>query len=167
MRSRRAPRAQEQNGHSGGTSGISYGKSWTAVLRFDGMRYGRRRCKMRHGRARRWSRRRFLRASAAATALAVPTIVPASVFGAKAPSNRITLGCIGVGNKGTDILRKFLQFEDCQVVAVCDVNRGSGGYRDDSQFLGREPARAGRRKALCLTATIGQIPRLCRLLRLS
>jgi predicted dehydrogenase len=72
----------------------------------------------------------------------MPTIVPASVFGATAPSNRITLGCIGVGNKGIDILRKFLQFSDCQVVAICDVNRGSYGYRDENQFLGREPVQS-------------------------
>src|SRR5690606_4123449 len=29
---------------------------------------------------------------------------------------------------------------ECQVVAVCDVNRGSHGYKDEEQFLGREPA---------------------------
>ena len=87
-----------------------------------------------------WTRRSFLKATTAAT-LAAPTIVPASVFGATAPSNRIALGCIGVGNKGIDILRKFIQFRDCQVVAVCDVNLGSHGYRDDHQFLGREPVR--------------------------
>jgi predicted dehydrogenase len=86
----------------------------------------------------RWTRRSFLKATTAAT-LAAPTIVPASVFGATAPSNRIALGCIGVGNKGIDILRKFIRFRDCQVVAVCDVNRGSHGYRDDDQCLGREP----------------------------
>ncbi len=85
-----------------------------------------------------FSRRSFLKATAAAT-IAAPTIVPSTVFGATAPSNRITLGCVGVGNKGIDILRKFIQFKDCQIVAVCDVNRGSHGYRDDNQFLGREP----------------------------
>jgi predicted dehydrogenase len=86
---------------------------------------------------RRTARRTFLKSAAA---LALPTIVPASVFGASAPSNRITLGCIGVGNKGVDILQRFLRLPDCQVVAVCDVNRGSQGYRDPDQFLGREPA---------------------------
>jgi hypothetical protein len=35
----------------------------------------------------------------------------------------------------------WLQHEDCQVVAVCDVNRASHGYRDENHFLGREPQR--------------------------
>ncbi len=83
------------------------------------------------------SRRRFLKT--AATAVAVPYFVPASVFGQNAPSNRISVGCIGIGNQGVAILGRFLKQPDCQVIAVCDVNRGSGGYKDDNQFLGREP----------------------------
>ncbi len=86
------------------------------------------------------SRRDFLKAGAAVVASAAPYFVPASVFGAGTPSNRITLGCIGVGNQGTPIMQRFLAFADCQVVAVCDVNRGSHGYKTPEQFLGREPA---------------------------
>jgi len=33
----------------------------------------------------------------------------------------------------------FLRQEDVQVVAVCDFNRGSNGYKSPDQFLGREP----------------------------
>ena len=87
------------------------------------------------------SRRSFLKTTAAATAIAAPYVVPASVFGANAPSNRITLGCIGLGNQGTPLMSRFLDEPDCQVVAVCDVNRGSTGYKDDKQMLGREPAK--------------------------
>ncbi len=83
------------------------------------------------------TRRGFLRAAAAA---AVPYLVPASVRGATAPSNRITVASIGTGNQGFNDLKKFLALEDAQVVAVCDVNRASYGYRDDTQFYGREPA---------------------------
>jgi predicted dehydrogenase len=86
------------------------------------------------------TRRDFLR-SACAAAAAAPYFVPASAFGAAAPSNRITLGCIGVGNQGAGIMKKFLGHDNCQVVAVCDVNRASFGYRDADQFLGREPAK--------------------------
>jgi len=69
------------------------------------------------------SRRDFLRTSAAVGAgLALPTIVPSSVFGAAAPSERITLGCIGVGRMGTDDLREALGFKQVQVVAVCDLD---------------------------------------------
>jgi predicted dehydrogenase len=87
------------------------------------------------------NRRKLLRTAATgAVALAVPHIVPASVFGATAPSNRITVGMIGTGNRGFEVLKFFLQQQSAQVVAVCDVNRASFGYRDDKQFLGREPA---------------------------
>ncbi len=81
-------------------------------------------------------RRQFLKSSA----LALPMIVPASVFGAAAPGNRITVASIGTGNQGSSVLGKFLRQAAAQVVAVCNVNRGSYGYRDEKQFCGREPA---------------------------
>jgi predicted dehydrogenase len=67
--------------------------------------------------------------------------VPATVLGAHAPSNRIHVGFIGCGNQSTIDLPAFLQHEDCQVLAVCDVNTASHGYRSPDQFLGREPQR--------------------------
>lgn len=57
--------------------------------------------------------------------MALPYIVPSSVLGADnavAPSNRIALGCIGVGRMGTGDLKEFLGFSEVQVVAVCDVD---------------------------------------------
>jgi predicted dehydrogenase len=51
-----------------------------------------------------------------------PAIVPASVFGAEAPSNRVTLGCIGVGRQGMADMRDFLGLPQVQIVAVCDVD---------------------------------------------
>ncbi len=56
----------------------------------------------------------------AAAAFAFPYVVPSSVFGASATSNRITIGCIGVGGMGTNNMRAFMEFNDVQVVAVCD-----------------------------------------------
>ena len=53
------------------------------------------------------SRRSFMKGSAA-VALAFPSIVPASVFGANAPSNRVTVGHIGVGGQGGGLLGGFL-----------------------------------------------------------
>ncbi len=67
-------------------------------------------------------------------------IVPASVLGANAPSNRIHVGFIGCGNQSTIDLPAFLGHEDCQVLAVCDVNTASHGYRTPDQFLGRKVA---------------------------
>jgi predicted dehydrogenase len=86
-------------------------------------------------------RRAFLkRAAGAFTIAAAPSIVPASVFGAAAPSNRVQVACIGTGNQGIGILRRFMTNADVQIVAVCDLNRGSRGYKSEDQYLGREPA---------------------------
>jgi hypothetical protein len=70
-------------------------------------------------------RRGFLQTagSAAATALA-PMIIPASALGkngAVPPSERIVMGGIGIGNRGTYDLGCFLEQKDAQFVAVCDV----------------------------------------------
>ncbi|HOX38059.1 MAG TPA: Gfo/Idh/MocA family oxidoreductase [Candidatus Brocadiia bacterium] len=62
------------------------------------------------------------RAFAGGAAIAMPTIVPASVFGANAPSNRITMGCIGVGRMGMGDMRSFLGFKEIRIVSVCDVD---------------------------------------------
>ena len=77
----------------------------------------------------RHSRRRFLQQAAAAGAISgFPAIVPASVLGAEgrpAPSNRITVGAIGVGGQGNGNLGGFLGDPRCQVVAVNDVDRNN------------------------------------------
>jgi predicted dehydrogenase len=68
-------------------------------------------------------RRTFLR-RAGAFAFG-PWIVSASALGANgavAPSNRITLGFIGIGVMGQGHLKRFLQFPEAQVLGVCDVD---------------------------------------------
>ncbi len=73
------------------------------------------------------TRRSLLRrgAAAAGAGVALPSIVPANVFGAEAPSNRIVMGAIGVGSQGTGDMRGFLSKESqVQMVAVCDVDEG-------------------------------------------
>ena len=84
------------------------------------------------------TRRNFI--AAASTAFMVPTIVPSSVFGANAPSNRINIAQIGCGNQSRADLPGMLRLADAQVVAVCDVNKASGGYARKEHFLGRDPA---------------------------
>ena len=83
------------------------------------------------------SRRDFVKA--ASLAIAAPWVVPSTVFAA-APSNRINAAVIGNGNQSTLDIPAFLQQDDVQVVAVCDVNTASHGYRVPEQFLGRKPA---------------------------
>lgn len=87
------------------------------------------------------SRRQFL--GQTAIALGTPLVLRAGVLGAEdkpAPSNRITLGVIGTGNQGLNDIRGFLGDPRVQIVAVCDVNRESGGYWNGG-VAGREPAR--------------------------
>ena len=68
------------------------------------------------------SRRQFLGATAGAVAF--PYVVPSSVFGAGAPSGKITMGCIGVGSQGSGNMNGFLEKGDARVLAVCDVDKG-------------------------------------------
>jgi predicted dehydrogenase len=71
------------------------------------------------------TRRHFLE-GAAAGSIAMPTIVPGTVFGTddKAPpSERITVGFIGCGKMASDYhLPELLRFGDVQAVAVCEVD---------------------------------------------
>lgn len=52
-----------------------------------------------------------------------PSIVPASVFGSSAPSNRINVGAIGTGriSRGHD-LPGVLRYESARIMAVCDLD---------------------------------------------
>ncbi len=73
------------------------------------------------------SRRQFIR-KAVGTAVSLPLFVPSTVLGANTPGNRITIGCIGVGRMGLGDLRGVLQFDEVQVVAVCDVDSKRAAY---------------------------------------
>jgi hypothetical protein len=72
-----------------------------------------------------FTRRRFLKSALQAGGLLLaPQIVPGRVLGmngAVPPSERIVLGGIGLGHRGTYDLGCFLGEEDVQFVAVCDI----------------------------------------------
>ena len=70
------------------------------------------------------SRRSFLKTAAgAAAAVGFPTIVPTSVFGQMAPSNRINVGAIGVGRiSRVHDLPGIWQYDDARIMAVCDLD---------------------------------------------
>jgi predicted dehydrogenase len=75
------------------------------------------------------NRRQFLtRSLAASSAFAIPTFIPASALGrggAVAPSERIVMGAIGIGGRGSSDLGWMLGESDVQFVAVCDVRKGN------------------------------------------
>ncbi len=104
-------------------------------------------------------RRGFLKtALSAGAAVMAPTIIPSSALGldgAVAPSERIVMGGIGIGNRGTYDLGCFLEQKDVQFVAVCDVkaarrdavknmadktygNQDCAQFRDFRELLGRD-----------------------------
>jgi predicted dehydrogenase len=103
------------------------------------------------------TRRELLRRSAAGAVLAVPAFVPAAALGRAgrpAAAERITLGVIGIGPRGTYDLKAMLRQPDVQCVAVCDVQasrreaakklvdghyktKDCAAYRDLHQLLAR------------------------------
>jgi hypothetical protein len=74
-------------------------------------------------RSNKLTRRQFLGRTSAAAAIAAPLIVSSRLFGADAPSNRVTLGHIGVGGQGSGLLGGFLGLPQAQSVATCDPFR--------------------------------------------
>ncbi len=70
------------------------------------------------------SRRDFLRTSGlTAATLGFPTIIPARVLGADAPSKKINVLQIGCGRIGRDMdMPGLLRQSDVRVVAVCDLD---------------------------------------------
>lgn len=73
------------------------------------------------------TRRRLLKTAAKASAVvAMPTFIPASALGrggAVRPSERILLGAIGLGRRGTSDLRWMMAEKDVQFVAICDIRK--------------------------------------------
>ena len=107
----------------------------------------------------RLSRRQFVKTAATASAVfAAPHVIPSSALGrdgAVAPSERIVMAGIGIGNRGTYDLSCFLPEDDVQFVAICDVkekqrqkikriadetygNDDCKMYRDFREVLGRD-----------------------------
>jgi hypothetical protein len=111
------------------------------------------------------SRREFLRTAATAATVAAPWLVPASAVGADGavpPSDRLTMGLIGVGCMGSGHLGRLAGDKEIQLLAVCDVDssrreracqrvedayaagradgtyRGCAGYNDYRRLLARQ-----------------------------
>jgi hypothetical protein len=106
-----------------------------------------------------FNRRRFLkRAVQAGAVLVAPQVIPSTVLGlgsGVAPSERIVLGGVGIGGRGSYVLGCFLQEPDVRFVAVADVragrreaakrradskygNQDCAAYRDFRELLARE-----------------------------
>src|SRR5215467_2970361 len=68
-----------------------------------------------------FTRRQFLRTTLAVSA---PLILPTRLWAAEdKPSDRLTLGFIGMGKQNGGLLNDFLRRSQVQVLAVCDVDK--------------------------------------------
>ena len=70
-------------------------------------------------------RRNFIKKAVASTigTIILPTIVPSSVFGKNAPSNKIHVGWIGCGRMGNSNMSNIMRYDQAQCVAVCDLDK--------------------------------------------
>jgi predicted dehydrogenase len=102
------------------------------------------------------TRRDFIKTATAA--IAFPTIIPSSARGADgttAPSNRIVMASIGWGMQGPSNTQRFISEDDCELVAICDIDKnhqakavqdidkwsgkaGCKGYHDYKEMLARD-----------------------------
>lgn len=93
-------------------------------------------------------RRTFLRTTTATAlgAIAVPTIVPSSVFGKNAPSNKINIGQIGCGRIARDHdIAETIKYDDARFIAVSDVdsNRLADGKKLIEDYYTKKTGSAG------------------------
>jgi predicted dehydrogenase len=73
------------------------------------------------------TRRKFLqKTTAAGAAIGFPTVIPSSALGKDgktAPSERVVMGFIGIGNRGLGVMNAHLNHGDVQGVAVSDCHK--------------------------------------------
>lgn len=96
---------------------------------------------------RRASRRRFLQLAAGTAPFAVLPRYLLGRGGQVSPTAKTTLAAIGTGGQGMQNLTALLDFDEIQVVAVCDVNRESADYLSWNWSQGRDTRRCGREPA--------------------
>lgn len=74
-----------------------------------------------------------------------PTIVPASVFGKSAPSNKLNIAAIGVGRISRDHdMAETLKYDNAKIIAVCDLDskRLADGKKFVNDFYSKQTGKA-------------------------
>lgn len=76
------------------------------------------------------NRRNFLKTSAtAALGLSGLSVISPQVMGKSmgyvAPSDKVNLACVGIGNRGNQIIKALAETGLCNIVALCDVDMGA------------------------------------------
>lgn len=87
-----------------------------------------------------FSRRDFIKVSAAASTLAFPAVLRSQPAGTPSPNNRLNVAIIGAGGRGGAAVQGM---KDENIVAICDVDedRANGSLK---QFKEKYPEEAGR-----------------------
>jgi len=89
-------------------------------------------------------RRKFIKkAGAGITGLAGFTIVPSTVLGqvvgAVAPSDKVNLALVGIGHRGRQISKAFIETGLANVVALCDVDMGGEHTSEIANMFPKAP----------------------------
>ncbi len=90
--------------------------------------------------ARNLNRRTFLKSIVTGSA-AAPFLLPSKIWGAETkPSQRLTLGFIGIGTQGRGLMGGFLSKKETQTLAVCDVDttRRENGKKIVEDFYAKQ-----------------------------
>ena len=76
--------------------------------------------------------------------MVAPAIVPSSVFGTSAPSERVNVAAFGVGGRGSHVNGKIVEFDDVRYVAVCDCyeSRREGKRKEWNELYGGDFVKA-------------------------
>jgi len=83
------------------------------------------------------SRRDFLRQLSLLTAATAVSALPVSTLSAKkvkprkiGTNEKVNLACIGIGNRGADVIRELYKTGHCNIVALCDTDMGAAHTLD-------------------------------------
>ncbi len=81
-----------------------------------------------------WTRRKFSATGVAASA---------AVLGGQSPNNRVVLGLIGAGGRGSQLASSIATIENCEFKTICEVNdeRGAQVMAKIEEIRGRKPGR--------------------------
>ena len=75
-----------------------------------------------------FTRRAFLQGALAAGAAVV--LAPRRIFAASAAPARVNLACVGIGNRGADVIKAFHATGQANIVALCDTDLGAAHTRE-------------------------------------
>jgi predicted dehydrogenase len=97
------------------------------------------------------SRRSFIAkttVAAAGVSMGIPAIGSASASRIIGANDKIKMGFIGIGNRGSQLLRMFMQYDDVEIAALCDIYE---------PYLARDRSKVNARY---LKDMPGQIPKM-------